>query len=154
MKATIALAVAAVLSVAGCASGAPAGARNLGDAIATQAGAGGAQYRHALADLNGDGVDDAVVLLDSGESCGPSGCALLVFRGGRDGYNLVSRTTSAKAPVSIATTHTNGWSDLVVNSPGIGDVLVVFETYGYSANAALAMVPSAGQRAQAQIIIE
>ena len=33
-------------------------------------------------------------------------------------------------------------------------VLVVFETYGYSANAALAMVPSAGQRAQALAVVE
>lgn len=155
MKASIALAVVAALTVAGCASsGAPAGTRNLGDAIATQAGAAGAQYRQALADLNGDGVDDALVLLTSGDDCGPSGCSLLVFRGGRDGYNLVSRTASVKMPVSIATTRTNGWADLIANSPGIGDVLVVYETYGYSANAALAMVPSAGQLAQAQVVIE
>lgn len=154
MNPIIASALASALVLAGCASGAPGGTRNLSEAIATQAGATRAEYRHALADLNGDGIDDAVVLLQGSKGCGPDGCTLLVFRGSREGYNLVSRTASVDGPVSVATTRTNGWSDLIVNSPGIGEVLVVFETYGYSANAALAMVPSAGQRAQALAVVE
>ena len=113
-----------------------------------------ARYRQALVELNGDGIDDAVVLHQAGPGCGPGGCELLVFRGSRDGYYLVSRTGSVKAPVSVARTRTNGWAELIVDSPGIGEVLVVFETYGYSANAALAMVPSAGQLAQAQVVID
>lgn len=154
MKASIALALASALIAAGCASGAPAGTRNLGEAVATQGGAPRAPFRQALTDLNGDGVQDAVVLVESGDSCTAEGCPLLVFRGGRDGYNLVSRTTPVKLPVSVATTRTNGWADLIVTTPAAGKVLLVFETYGYTANAALAMAPSSGQVTQAQVVIE
>ena len=154
MNPIIASALASALVLAGCASGAPGGTRNLSEAIATQAGATRAEYRHALADLNGDGIDDAVVLLQGSKGCGPDGCTLLVFRGSREGYNLVSRTTPVKGPVAVATTRTNGWADLVVTTSGVGKVLLVFESYGYTANAALAVAPSAGQVAQAQGVID
>ena len=154
MKAYIAFVVASVLAVAGCASGASVGTRNLDQAVATQGGAPRSPFRQALTDLNGDGVQDAVVLVQSGDSCTTEGCPLLVFRGSREGYNLVSRTVPVQGPVAIATTRTNGWADLIVTTPGVGKVLLVFETYGYTANAALAMAPSAGQVAQAQAVID
>jgi len=154
MNPFLALVLASTVIVAGCASGAPVGTRNLSEAVATQGGARGAQFRQALTDLNGDGIDDAVVLVEGGETCSAQGCPLLIFRGGREGYNLVSRTVPVKPPVAVATTRNNGWSDLVVNAPGIGKVVLVFESYGYTANAAMATGPSPGQAAQARALIE
>lgn len=154
MKASIAFVVASALVITGCVSGSPVGTRNLDEAVATQGGAPRSPFRQALTDLNGDGVDDAIVLVQSGDSCTTEGCPLLVFRGSREGYNLVSRTTPVKGPVAVATTRTNGWADLVVTTSGVGKVLLVFESYGYTANAALAVAPSAGQVAQAQGVID
>lgn len=153
MKPPFALAIAAILGLAGCATSA-IGTRNLAEAVATQGGAPGAQYRQAMTDLNGDGIEDAVVLVESGEACAGQGCPLLVFRGSRDGYFLVSRTTPVKRPVAVATTRTNGWSDLIVETQGVGKVVLVFETYGYTANAAMAVTPSSGQVSQARPVLE
>ena len=157
MNRSLALVLASTLVVAGCASGSagsPVGTRNLAEAVATQGGARGAQFRQSLIDLNGDGIDDADVLVEGGEACSGAGCPLLIFRGSRDGYNLVSRTAPVRAPVAVATTRNNGWSDLVVEAPGIGKVVLVFEAYGYTANAAMATTPSPGQTAQARSLID
>ena len=70
-------------------------------------------YRHALADLNGDGRVDAVVLL-LGDYCGSGGCTMLVFRGTKDGFAFVSGSTITNEPIRVSREKTNGCAAQVV----------------------------------------
>lgn len=154
MKATLATLFTSLVVLVGCAT-TEGRSLSLEEVVASQGGQRGSNYLRALTDLNGDGVKDALVLLQGSANCLPEGCPLLVLRGSsQGGFTLVSRTTPIQGPVSVATTRTNGWSDLIAKAGGVGEVLLVFESYGYTANAALAVSPSAGQRAQASVVLE
>ncbi len=77
--------------------------------------AAGPEARHVVEriDLNRDGRDDALVLLQSRRYCSARGCALLVFERVGDAYELHSRLMLGRTPLIAAETHTGGWRDLV-----------------------------------------
>ena len=77
--------------------------------------AAGPEARHVVEriDLNRDGRDDALVLLQSRRYCNARGCALLVFERIGDAYELHSRLLLGRTPLIAAETHTGGWRDLV-----------------------------------------
>lgn len=56
-------------------------------------------FRHALVDLNGDGRDDAIVLLSGRSWCGSGGCNMLVLRGTEEGFTVISASTITSEPV-------------------------------------------------------
>ncbi|MDQ7990548.1 MAG: hypothetical protein REI09_13010 [Candidatus Dactylopiibacterium sp.] len=107
------------------------------------------EFRHALSDLNGDGVDDAVVLLLGSDWCGSGGCTLLVLegggKGGREAYRFVSRVTVAEEPVRASRERRHGWRTLIVHSRGRGDVTLAFNGKSYAGNPSVA--PLATKRA-------
>jgi hypothetical protein len=77
-------------------------------------------HRTAHVDLNGDGLQDALVLLENPMYCGTCGCTMLVFKGTKSGFEFVSRSTCIRSPVLVSDTRTHGWRDLIVEVSGGG----------------------------------
>lgn len=81
---------------------------------------GDTKYLYAEYDLNGNGRQDLVVLLDW---CEDKGCVMLVFENRGARYKFISRTTGIQPPIkisreqnfqwqSLATKQNNSWSNL------------------------------------------
>lgn len=110
------------------------------------------QLRMDWADLNGDGVDDALVYLDSPSWCGSGGCTVLVFEaitGEMDIAELGAFRPAAEislmhGPVTVATTSHEGWADLIVEQETGQRVALRFdgETYPMSPAEGVAVGPT------------
>lgn len=70
---------------------------------------GKTQFNAIKYDLNGDGIDDAIVQLNW---CTQQGCVLLVFQGTGNGYQFLSRTEHVNAPIFVGQTVQYGWPSL------------------------------------------
>jgi putative lipoprotein len=78
-------------------------------------------HRTAQIDLNGDGLQDALVLLENPMYfCGTGGCTMLVFKATKLGFEFVSLSTLIRSPVLVSETKTHGWRDLIVEVSGGG----------------------------------
>jgi hypothetical protein len=78
-------------------------------------------HQTAQIDLNGDGYQDALVLLQNPiYFCGTGGCTMLVFKGTKSGFEFVSRSSLIRGPVLVSDTTTHGWRDLIVEVSGGG----------------------------------
>ncbi len=101
------------------------------------------------ADLNGDGIAEGLVLFKGNEWCISTGCTLVIFAKGTNGFRRMTRIRRVKGPVHVAQKFTNGWRDLIVRTgnAGIGENLVALKFNGnYPQNATtitekLAFVP-------------
>ena len=113
-----------------------------------------ARWRHALIDLNGDRIDDAVVLMTDPAWCGTGGCTLLVFRGSRRGFTLQSKSSVSDVPIRVAPLVVAGWKSLLVYSRGRGEVLMRFTGSGYPDNPSLQPKASTAQVRGALMLIE
>jgi hypothetical protein len=89
----------------------------------------------AGADLNGDGVPEAVVLMTEPQ-CITTGCPLLVFLATQQGYRVVSRTDGVRLPVKVAGESSEGWRDLIVAGADGQSRRLRFATKGYPTLAA------------------
>ena len=98
-------------------------------------------HRDATPDLDRDGTQDLVLLLDDTNWCQADGCTLLVFHGGKDGDTLVSESVSVRAPIAVGNRVNRGWHDLLVNV-GSGDeagtVVLEFDGTRYPADPTMA----------------
>lgn len=98
-------------------------------------------YQLVGADLNGDGVREAVVLFAGKDWCTRTGCSLAVLQKFQHGYRPISRTVRVKPPVEITDNVTNGYRDLLVQTGGgpapERRVRLLFSGEGYSRNAML-----------------
>jgi len=83
-------------------------------------------FRFALVDLNGDGREDAIVLMSGSGWCGSGGCTMLIFRGIDSGFEYVCSSTVTSAPIRVSKKMVRGWRSLVVLSKGKGDVVMRF----------------------------
>jgi putative lipoprotein len=61
-------------------------------------------------DLNGDGIEDAIVLLDW---CSSNGCEMLIFEGSKLGYRFSSRVSSVQPPLIVASSQHYLWQSLL-----------------------------------------
>jgi len=79
-----------------------------------------ARFAVAFVDLNGDGVEEALVYGPADRRCGTGGCgtSVLVSRGSK--YRLKCSTTIGWPPVSVLPTKRYGWRDIAVLVPGGG----------------------------------
>jgi hypothetical protein len=100
-------------------------------------GADSSAFRWALADLNDDGRDDAIVLLSGPKYCGSGGCTMLVFRGTEQGFSLISASTIVMGPIKVSAKSVQGWRSLIVYSKGKGEVVLRFSGSRYPANPSL-----------------
>lgn len=113
-----------------------------------------ARWRHALTDLNGDRIDDAVVLITDPAWCGTGGCTLLVFKGSRRGFTLQSKSSVSDVPIRLSPLVVAGWRSLIVYSRGRGDVLMRFTGTRYPDNPSLQPKATAAQVRGASLLIE
>lgn len=95
-------------------------------------------YSFALADLNGDGIDDAIALITAQEYCGSGGCSLVIFRGEPKGFKLVSSSSITRPPILLLPEKRYGWHTLSVMVAGggaePGQVLMRFNGHKYPYN--------------------
>lgn len=97
-----------------------------------------ATYLKAFDDLNGDGVDDAVVLLQGPDWCGSGGCTMLIFRGlDQQEFQLVNKVTVAGPQIYVLSATSQGWKNLAVYSKGNGTVVLKFNGQAYPSNPSL-----------------
>jgi hypothetical protein len=94
-------------------------------------GAEASAFRWALADLNDDGRDDAIVLLSGPKHCGSGGCTMLVFRGTEQGFSLISASNIVMGPIRVSAKSVEGWRSLIVYSKGKGEVVLRFSGSRY-----------------------
>ena len=78
------------------------------------------QYKYAFADLNDDGIDDAVVLITGRDYCGTGGCSLVIFKGTAGDFKLVSSSTITREPILLLQEKNHGWHSLSVLISGGG----------------------------------
>ncbi|WP_369433947.1 hypothetical protein [Psychromonas sp. MME1] len=71
-------------------------------------------------DLNGDGMDEAIVLLDW---CSKSGCEMLIFNNTKNGYQFSSRVSRIETPIVIARMQHYRWQSLMVEKNGLWQIL-------------------------------
>lgn len=105
--------------------------------VAKQRGSFPVPFQYAMADLNGDNVNDALVLLSGSDWCGTGGCTLLVLKGGPNGsFSLLSSTTVADNPVRVSGSRQPGvWAPILVYSGHRGDMYLTYSAKGYPGNA-------------------
>jgi hypothetical protein len=100
-----------------------------------------APYQVVGADLNGDGVREALVLFQGKDWCTRTGCSMAVFQNFQHGLRPISRTVRVKPPVEVTDAATNGYRDLLVQTGGgpapERRVRLQFSGDGYSRNAML-----------------
>ena len=98
-------------------------------------------YQLVGADLNGDGVREAVVLFQGKDWCTRTGCSMAVFQKFKHGFRVISRTVRVKPPVEITDIMTNTYRDLLVQTGGGPSperrVRLQFTGEAYSRNAML-----------------
>lgn len=105
-------------------------------------------------DLNGDGVGEALVYFEGESWCISTGCRLVVFSVGENGFRKMSEIKRVKLPIFVGSSDTEGWRDLIVLSgnKGIGERLVALRfKENYPANATtvkekLAAYPEGSER--------
>jgi hypothetical protein len=78
------------------------------------------RYSAAFVDLNGDGIDEAIVYLSGDTYCGSGGCITLVLSRHESSFRVVTRVTITKLPIRVLTSKSNGWSDITVVVSGGG----------------------------------
>lgn len=97
-----------------------------------------ARYALGRADLNGDGRDEAVVLMQGRRWCGTGGCTMLVLTPHRGAWRTVTRITVTYAPIRLLPTRSRGWRDLAVRIAGggvrAGEVTLRFNGRTYPTN--------------------
>lgn len=95
-------------------------------------------YKYAFADLNDDGIDDAVVLITDNQYCGSGGCSFVIFRGVAGGFKLVSSSTITREPILLLPEKKKGWHTLSVFVAGgganAGQVMMRFNGNKYPGN--------------------
>lgn len=115
-------------------------------------------HRDARVDLDGDGREDLLMLLEDRNWCGSGGCTLLVFHNGDTGYRLLSRTRPARPPVAVSPRVHNGWHDLLVGVGGggtvAGTVALQFDGSGYPDNPALLALLAPEAMPAARVVID
>ncbi len=98
-------------------------------------------YEYAITDLNDDNAPDAVVLITDAHYCGSGGCSMLVLRGGKDSFEIVSSTSISRKPIWVLGESRNGWKSLsvFVSGGGIkaGNAILRFNGKRYPGNPSL-----------------
>ena len=113
------------------------------------------QVRTEWADVSGDGVEDALVYLNSPSWCGSGGCTMLVFEAITDSVEMAelgafrpaAEISMMNGPVTIVDSPNGVWKDLVVEREDGSRVALQFdgETYPMSPAEGLAYDASDSQ---------
>src|SRR5262245_31685953 len=111
-------------------------------------------FRYAFADLNGDKIDDAIVLMRNPQSCGSGGCDMEIFRGTKTGFEFVSHSTITNAPIRVSSEKVSGWNSIIVGARGVGEVAMRFDGKKYPLNPSMQPKATAAQLSGARTILK
>jgi hypothetical protein len=115
-------------------------------------------YQLVGADLNGDGIREAVVLFQGKDWCTRTGCSMAVFQSFKHGFKVISRTVRVKPPVEITDIMTNGYHDFLVQTGGGPSperrVRLQFSGEAYARNAMLQPEVPLGSVVRTEIAID
>jgi hypothetical protein len=107
------------------------------------------EFDFALVDLNGDGIRDAIVLFKGPENCGSGGCTLEIFRGTKQGFEFISKSTISREPIGILAERRFGWYSFTVSVSGGGakpcHALMRFSGQKYPLNPSMAACATPAQ---------
>jgi hypothetical protein len=78
------------------------------------------RYIAAFADINDDGIAEAIVYLMGKEWCGSAGCNTLILSRNGNSWKLISKITITRPPIRVLHRKTNGWHDIGVWVQGGG----------------------------------
>jgi len=106
------------------------------------------------ADLNGDGLNEALVFLKGMQWCGSGGCTFMIFENLGTSYQFISKSTVTSTPISVAKTESHGWKDLIVWSRGNGLVLMKFDGDKYPRNPSLEPPVSESKILESQLVLD
>jgi hypothetical protein len=116
------------------------------------------EHRDAFVDLDGDGRDDLLMLLDDPNWCGSGGCTLLVFHNQPDGFRLVTETSVTRPPIAVSNQRHSGWHDLLVNVGGggleSGTVALQHDGTGYPPDPSVMAILAPDAVPSARVVIE
>ncbi|WP_294120622.1 hypothetical protein [Sphingomonas sp.] len=75
-------------------------------------------FKRADADLNGDGLPEALIYNLDG--CGSGGCTLVILSPKGKTFRVLLRSTVTQLPIRVLSTSTQGWRDIGVSVFGGG----------------------------------
>ena len=78
------------------------------------------RYVAAFTDLEGNGVEAAIVYLESDEWCGTSGCRTLIVARRGSSYRVVKTIIVAQLPIRVSRNKSHGWHDIIFRVQGGG----------------------------------
>jgi len=90
------------------------------------------------ADLNSDGSGEALVYFEGDEWCISTGCQLVVFTRGPNGFRKMQQIKRVKLPIALSAQSAQGWRDIIVatGNQSIGERFVPLQFNGnYPQNA-------------------
>ena len=93
-----------------------------------------ARYEVGFVDLNNDQIQDAVVYLNDRNWCGSGGCTTFILKGVKSGFEFQSKVMIVKKPIVISQSKSNGYMDIIVNTGGVGSVVLKFNGKTYPLN--------------------
>jgi putative lipoprotein len=115
------------------------------------------RYAAAFADLNGDGVGEALVYVIGPTVCGSGGCNLLVLQRSRTGWLLVTQMTITNPPIRLLPTGRHGWRDLGVFVAGGGfrghEAVLSFNGRSYPTNPSVPPARATPRPGPGQVLI-
>lgn len=116
------------------------------------------RYTAAFADLNGDGVKEAIVYLSGNGWCGSGGCVTLVLQREGQSYRVVTKITITRPPIRLLDHVSNGWRDIGVWVQGGGiqpghEAELAFDRKSYPANPSVPPARSEAGKVPGQVLI-
>jgi hypothetical protein len=78
------------------------------------------KYIAAFADLNGDGIPEAIVYLAEGRWCGSGGCNTLILEQRGGSWQIVTDITITRPPIRVLVPTSNRWQNIGVWVQGGG----------------------------------
>jgi hypothetical protein len=93
------------------------------------------RFQFSTIDLNGDGVDEIFVYLNSTYFCGSGGCTFLLMD---NNLNLITKFTVTGIPILVSEQIENNWKKLYLFSNGYREMIYNTETKSYPTNPSVA----------------
>ena len=78
----------------------------------------GTRYFAAFVHLRDDNTQHAIVYLTNDGWCGSGGCTTLILEPKGSTYRVITKVMTARPPIRVLSTKTNGWHDLAVRVQG------------------------------------
>lgn len=109
-------------------------------------------YETHIADLNQDGLNDAIVYMTDRNWCDSGGCTLFIFQNTGIDYKMVSKVTVSTPQIKVSEQAHQGWNNIIVHSQGTGNVMLQYDGTSYPSNPSLLPLANADEVATATAI--